>query len=46
LACNACDLGLPPGDVVVGRSGFERCFFTLAGPDSAIDLMRARAAVS
>jgi molybdopterin/thiamine biosynthesis adenylyltransferase len=46
LTCNASDLGLPPGDVVVGRSGLERCFFALAGPDSATHLMRGQAAVS
>lgn len=31
LAMTAADLGLPPADVVVGRAGFERCFFALTG---------------
>jgi len=40
LGLHAADVGLPPGDVVVGRVGLERCFFLLTGPGSAIDLVR------
>lgn len=41
--CDAtpCDVGLPPGDVVVARAGLERHFFTLVGSGSALDLTRA-----
>jgi molybdopterin/thiamine biosynthesis adenylyltransferase len=35
------ELGLPPGDVVVGRAGFDRCFFTLNGDRSALATVRA-----
>jgi molybdopterin/thiamine biosynthesis adenylyltransferase len=38
----AVDLGLPPADYVVGRSGEDRCFFALLGPSSAVELVRAR----
>lgn len=30
------DIGLPPADVVVGRAGFDRCFFLLTGGESAV----------
>ncbi len=39
----ATDVGLPPGDVVVGRTGLDRYFFLLTGPGSAIDLLRETA---
>jgi molybdopterin/thiamine biosynthesis adenylyltransferase len=35
------DLGLPPADVVVGRSGMERCFFVLTDAASAFDRPRS-----
>lgn len=31
LDATAADLGLPPADVVVGRSGVERCFYVATG---------------
>jgi len=40
LDLRSADVGLPPGDVVVGRVGLDRCFFLLTGPGSAIDLLR------
>jgi molybdopterin/thiamine biosynthesis adenylyltransferase len=40
LGANSRDLGLPPADYVVGRSGEERRFFALTGPESAVELVR------
>ena len=40
LDANACTLGLPRADYVVGRSGEERRFYVLTGSRSAIDIMR------
>jgi molybdopterin/thiamine biosynthesis adenylyltransferase len=34
------DVGLPSADVIVGRAGFERCFFTLTGGASALSAAR------
>jgi molybdopterin/thiamine biosynthesis adenylyltransferase len=45
LELTAADIGLPLGDVVVGRSGLERCFFAMVGPESATQLIRRRAAI-
>jgi adenylyltransferase/sulfurtransferase len=36
------DVGLPAADVVVGRAGFDRCFFMLTGGDGALATVRAR----
>jgi adenylyltransferase/sulfurtransferase len=35
------DVGLPAADVVVGRAGFERCFFVLTGGESAVTVAAA-----
>lgn len=40
LACGSSDLGLPPADYIVGRSGDDRRFFALVGPTTAIEVMR------
>lgn len=39
----AADLGLPPGDVLVGRAGLERKFFKLTGGRSAFETLAAQA---
>lgn len=41
----AADLGLPEGDVVVGRAGTERIFFSMSGGEGAIRLLCKKAAV-
>jgi adenylyltransferase/sulfurtransferase len=38
---SARDLGLPVADVVVGRSGMDRCFFVLAEAGPAFDQLRS-----
>jgi molybdopterin/thiamine biosynthesis adenylyltransferase len=42
-AQTAEDLGLPAGDYVVAREGFDRHFYSLSAPSTALDLLRARA---
>ncbi len=39
----ADDLGLPAGDYVVARQGFDRHFYSLSAPGSALDLLRRQA---
>ncbi len=43
LPRTAKDLGLPPGDYVVAREGFQRHFYSLSAPGTALDLLRTRA---
>jgi adenylyltransferase/sulfurtransferase len=43
LQYTPAEIGLPPGDVVVARTGTSRRFYALTGPDSAIALLRAAA---
>lgn len=38
LGLRPSDLGLPPADVVVGRSGFDRVFLLLTGDEKAVHL--------
>jgi len=45
LAANSSELGLPPADYVVGRSGLDRRFYALTGLASATDLVRQPAEV-
>jgi molybdopterin/thiamine biosynthesis adenylyltransferase len=45
LTTSPGELGLPPADYVVGRSGIDRRFFALIGPTSATDLVRELAEV-
>jgi hypothetical protein len=33
------DVGLPPADVIVGRAGFERCFFLLTGGRTSVEVV-------
>jgi molybdopterin/thiamine biosynthesis adenylyltransferase len=40
LGAVSSELGLPQGDIVTGRSGTNRWFYILSGPDSGIALMR------
>jgi molybdopterin/thiamine biosynthesis adenylyltransferase len=40
LARTAEDLGLPAGDYVVAREGFDRHFYALSAPGKALDLLR------
>jgi adenylyltransferase/sulfurtransferase len=40
---SAENLGLPAGDYVVAREGFNRHFYSLTAPGTALDLLRARA---
>lgn len=40
LARRPGDLGLPPGDVITGRSGLDRIFFVLTGDRPAWELLR------
>jgi molybdopterin/thiamine biosynthesis adenylyltransferase len=44
LASSSAELGLPAGDIVVGRSGSERSFYLLRGQESGIALVRGMAA--
>jgi molybdopterin/thiamine biosynthesis adenylyltransferase len=46
LACSASDLGLPPADYVVARSGEERRFFALVGAGTGIALARQAVAAT
>jgi adenylyltransferase/sulfurtransferase len=41
IDCVPADVGLPPADVVVGRSGFDRCFLRMTGGRSALEVARA-----
>lgn len=43
LDSKSAELGLPLGDIIVGRLGLERCFFSMVGPHTAIELARERA---
>lgn len=43
LSRTAERLGLPPGDYVVAREGFDRHFYSLSAPGSALDLLRRKA---
>jgi molybdopterin/thiamine biosynthesis adenylyltransferase len=38
LKLRPTDLGLPPGDIVVGRANFDRVYFVLTGNKSAIEV--------
>lgn len=43
LECSAPEIGLPPADVVVARTGTTRRFYILTGAESAIAQLRAAA---
>jgi molybdopterin/thiamine biosynthesis adenylyltransferase len=41
LELRPSDLQLPPADIIVGRAGYERCYYLLTGGRQAIDVVAA-----